>query len=520
MSFNVTIGNRDFSSALAQPNLHYAVQRYTKNVIGGCRQASIKATGGEKALWSLIDKIRCPVTISFVEQGSVATWWGFMEGVQIIYKNIKIGVSAREMSNRVAVAYSYLEAGTTGAGERKTTSWAEDTTSTAEFGDKEVLIGMGDSEDTAAEQLRDTILDLRKNPIPTIDWGAGGAIANHAIITCVGWWDSLDWSYYANSVGLEEHTDYDNSQNVGAGAASTKAEQQFQVGAAWYGYTVQIHVQKSGTPADNLTVGLYDDNAGSPNNLLSSGVVAGGNISTTSDWVTFTMAAPVSLSTGTPYHIVVSRSGANDGSNYYIISVDEALGYASGDFQLWGGAAWGARSPNADMAFKVGGQEQTSTQMDNMITDEGEFMNVVNIEDASGVYSNQYRDGDHKTQYEVEKHMATGDNNGVRYLSEVSVDREARVYLEPTYNAALAHLLKKNGTLANHLNSPIVPEYCTVGVWVNTQDVIPLAGTSTRLSNLSPIFIESAEYNGNTGKCRYIPRGVPKPWDLIKVVEP
>ena len=518
MSFLVTIGNRGFTTPLAQPDLQYSVQRYTTSVIGGPKQATIKAVGGEKALWSLIDKLRCPVTIAFKDQGSKRVWWGYVEGVQVIYGGLKIGVSLKDMYNRVAVAYSFLQAGTTGAGERKTTAWAEDTVSSDEYGEKEILHGMGDSETSAAEQLRDTILDLRKNPIPSIDWGEGSG-TGQAIITCKGWWDTLDWSYYANSEGLEEHTTYDNSQDLGAAAGNTKVEQQFQIGTAWYGWTVQIRVSKKGAPADNLTVAIFDDNAGDPDNSLGSGVVAGGDISTSSDWVTFSIS-PVSMAAATDYHIVISRSGANDSDNYYVVSVDEGLGYADGDLQLWGGAAWGARSPDADLAFKVGGMKQTSDQMTNTITAEGEHISNVNVEDASGVYSNQYRNGDHKTQYEVEKHMETGNSSGTRYISEATIDRETRVYLEPTYNASLAYLLRKDGNLTNHLGAFVHPEHCTVGVWVNTKDVIPLAGSSTRLSNLSPIFIESAEYNGASGKCRYIPRGVPEPWELVKVVEP
>ena len=519
MTLNVIVGNRGFTAPVIQPDLQYQIQRYSWNVVGGPRQATIKATGGEKALWSLIDKLRCPVTVAFKEHGSEPVWWGFVEGIQIVYKDIKIGVSLREMSNRVAIAYSYLQAGTTGAGERKTTAWVEDAESSDEYGEKEILHGMGDSEDTAAEQLRDTILDLRKNPIPSIDWG-GGSGGNHAIITCRGWWDTLDWAYYANSEGVEEHTTYDNNQNLGDAAGHTKVEQQFEVGTTWAGYTIQVRLRKEGTPTDNFQLGFYTDSGGSPNAELSSGSKAGADISTTADWVTITTANPIALNSGTPFHIVASRSGANDGSNYYVLSVDEGLGYADGDLQLWGGAAWGARSSDADLTFKIGGQEQTSVQMDNMITDEGEHIAVVNIEDASGVYSNQYRNGDHKAQYEIEKHMETGNSSGTRYLSEVTTNREARVYLEPTYNSSLAYLLKKDGSLSNHLNSFVHPEFCTVGVWVDTKDVIPLAGASTRLSNLSPVFIESAEYSGMSGKCRYTPRGIPEPWELIKVVEP
>ena len=113
-----------------------------------------------------------------------------------------------------------------------------------------------------------------------------------------------------------------------------------------------------------------------------------------------------------------------------------------------------------------------------------------------------------------------GDENGTRYVSEVSIDREARVYLEPTYNSALAYLLHKSGELTNHLGSYTPAEYCTVGVWVNTKDIIPLNTNSTRLSNFSPIFIESAEYNGQTGKTKYTPRGIAEPWDILKVIEP
>lgn len=519
MSFVVSIGNRDFSDAIAQPEVKWTVDRYKKHVIGGCKDASLKAYGGELALWSLVEKLRCPITVRHREQGNERVWWGFIEGVEIVYKNLRFGVSLKEMNNRVAVAYSYLEAGSTGAGQRKTTSWAENTDSSGEFGDKELLHALGDSEDDQAEQLRDTLLDLRKYPIPTIDWGGGGG-DNYAIVNCRGWWDSLDWSYYANSAGLEDHQTYDAEQNVGDVAANTKVEQQFQTATAWDASLVKIRVKKEGSPSDNLQVHIYDDSGGDPNSLLVSGTVAGADISATADWDSFSMSSPVALSAATDYHVVIDRSGANDGSNYYVVSVDEALGYASGDLQLWGGAAWGARSPNADLAFQVGGVEMTSVQMESMIDDEGEFIATSTIEDDSNTYTSQYRDGDTKTQFEIETLMQTGDSNGTRYISTVTRDREARVYLEPTYNSLPPHLLDRNGNLKTSMGGVVAPENATVGVWVETQGVIPVQASFTRFSNLSPIFIETAEYNGNSGKCRYTPRGVPEPWDLTKVIEP
>lgn len=76
---------------------------------------------------------------------------------------------------------------------------------------------------------------------------------------------------------------------------------------------------KSGAPADNVVVKLESDSAGAPSGtVLSTGSIAGGTISLSFTGYDFALSPTVNITAGTKYWIVMSRSGANDASNYYL----------------------------------------------------------------------------------------------------------------------------------------------------------------------------------------------------------
>jgi len=70
-------------------------------------------------------------------------------------------------------------------------------------------------------------------------------------------------------------------------------------------------------------------------------------------WVAFDFSVPPQLTAGTQYHLVLKRSGAVDGSNYYLWGADQSSpGYADGAGSVYGGS-WQATSPATDHAFQV-----------------------------------------------------------------------------------------------------------------------------------------------------------------------
>lgn len=91
---------------------------------------------------------------------------------------------------------------------------------------------------------------------------------------------------------------------------------------------IKIRIKKVGTPADNFQVQAFsDDESDKPSatNLSSIATLAGGSIGATITEYTFTLTESSTntllLNKNAKYHIVASRSGANDASNYYQIDV-------------------------------------------------------------------------------------------------------------------------------------------------------------------------------------------------------
>lgn len=114
--------------------------------------------------------------------------------------------------------------------------------------------------------------------------------------------------------------------------------------------TIYATIAKVGAPADNLTIEIQSDSAGSPSNTpITNGTsnnVAGSGLSTTdSTYQTFTFASAFSLTADTPYWVVFKRTGAADSTNYYLVTgTQSSSDYASfvGKLYTASGAAWTA----------------------------------------------------------------------------------------------------------------------------------------------------------------------------------
>ncbi len=61
----------------------------------------------------------------------------------------------------------------------------------------------------------------------------------------------------------------------------------------------------------------------------------------------------------------------------------------------------------------------------------GEFLQGVIIENASGITTNPYKNGDSTALYELESLLLTGTSNSRRLLCEVTQNRYLRIYEEP-----------------------------------------------------------------------------------------
>lgn len=194
MSWSVNFFGRAFQNFVAPHGTTFLPRRYSWHALGGPDWAEVTVSSAPMDVWRLLGWLRYGVEIR--NQLHQRVWWGYVESVSITVGAIRIGVSLETMHNRVAVVYSYVEPSTQSVGTRATTTWAQDDESVAAYGIKEVLTSIDGATVEQAENARDVHLAQNRLPVPMPDTRAGDDL--EAQLFCRGWWDTLNWRYYAN----------------------------------------------------------------------------------------------------------------------------------------------------------------------------------------------------------------------------------------------------------------------------------------------------------------------------------
>ncbi|PKN87789.1 MAG: hypothetical protein CVU46_03150 [Chloroflexi bacterium HGW-Chloroflexi-8] len=488
---------RDFSDLIIPLNLEFVIERYSWSTFGGPKQASITARGDRASLFELVNHLRAPVEI-LNEKGD-CVWWGYIANLTVSWEAIGFGVDLETMYNRVAVAYTIQN-------QRYTTQWSGDADAIAEYGQKEILLSKSDTTEADALQLRDTSLAGSKYPIPTMQFA--GDSSGEARITCLGWLQTLEWEYYLNTAGKESYeTSGKGGREIGEDDRPIFAQSlQIAAATAWIATSIWLHVWKQGSsnPTDNLVVSIKEDSGGVPGTTLASGLIAGANIDTSSEWIEFVLSSAVTLEPATTYWIHIARSGSVAESNYFMVDTNLNNGYSRGAPKYWNTNLniWVDASHKGDLLFKLVGAQETSTQIATLVTTCGQFFDGSIIEILSGIESNPYRDGDSPALYELEKLLSAGTSNSRRLLCVVTRNRKLRVYEETSKPAVTKNsfALNKGGNLLTQFLSLVDPSHCTVGIWCHLQDVIPASVDLSMVADPSLFLIEEAEYDVKSGE--------------------
>lgn len=292
-----------------------------------------------------------------------------------------------------------------------------------------------------------------------------------------------------------------------------KIAQSFSLGynANWTVERVVIRIQKVGTPSDNVTVGIYSDSAGLPGTLIEAASVASSAISTNMGWVAFVLTNVNTLSYGTTYWIVISRSGSNSPTDFYLVDMDEELSYSRGALTLYDGSTWVGRIVDADLIFQVMGSVITTTQISSIVTDVGSFLAGTIIETASAIGGNQYRNGETTALDEVTALLELGTSSNKPLFAEVTPERYLKVYEQPA-NTLTNLMMDMDGRLTTLAGGPLDPGKLPHGQWVTLADIPPTVAT---LAPITPFLIERAGYDCASGEYDEIePAGTPDPWDV------
>jgi hypothetical protein len=516
----VAFKQRDFSDALGFPEVAFVPRRYGWSALGGPEFATLTAFGPAHALWSLTHQLRAPVEV--LDGRGTAVWWGYLASVTVRVGAITVGVSLDTLYNRVAVAYAHVAPGTTTAGTRATTAWAQNDDSVSRYGSKELLASLQSASPELAEARRATLLAQHRYPIPLVEQVAPGRGSLSATLRCRGWWATLGWTYYDRAAYVEEHTDDANTsdQTLGAAAGNTRVTQSFQLTAAWTAYSVQVRLKAVESPGDSVRLDLCADNSGAPGTVLDSVTVPASSLTTSYQWIEFALDPLQDLAGSVTYWIVLRRTGGLDATNHYAVEVDEDLGYTSGQLRLYNGSTWVARTPDADVLFSVTGVEETTTQVATAVGDAGEFITAVDVVDASGVYSSPYRSGDDELLAVVGELLAGGTSDGRRLLTRVTRDRVLRVYEEPELDTGAIELfVNADGRPEDRWGNARLAHTCPVAQWCALKDVIPPTLSVSQMSDPSYFFVERAEFDVQQQVWLPEPRGVPSAWDLGQLLQ-
>ncbi|MGD9725213.1 MAG: hypothetical protein AB7V39_02230 [Nitrospiraceae bacterium] len=191
--------------------------------------------------------------------------------------------------------------------------------------------------------------------------------------------------------------------------------------SGWTAAKLMIKLRKVGTPADAVRIRLASYASGAPTTTLETVDIAAASIGEAAAWLTVTLSNLVAMSSG--QCIRISRSGANDPANYYMVDLDGDGEYAGGSIRLYDGSAWVDPVEEASLLFRIEGATATTTQMGEIVAAVGQsFVTGVDIIDASGVTTLQYRDGDRTGLEELERLLEFGSASGERMLAMVTVD--------------------------------------------------------------------------------------------------
>jgi len=492
MSYRVIFQKRDFSRT-SQPGLRFTVEKMRWSCFGGCERALLRAEGNPTALEDLKHWLRYPVTI-FNEQDA-PVWWGFMWSVKIFGAGCAETETMEGMANKIAVFHTSL-APLDQPEDSNLTAWAEDSTSQARYGVIEKVIRRQNIDDSFAEQLRDISLQELKDPQVRLDPLIGEE--GFAEMECRGWMSTLDWKVYQNTGGMIANTvGQDGTQILGSSSSYARLAQSIQNSTALTVNSVDVRVRRQGSPIDNLALAVQADSGGQPSGTdLRSASVAGSSLENERyPWVRFSFSKPVSIAAGTPYWLVLTRSGSYSGSDHYVFGVDEKLSYPDGTFRIYNASisAWAPRTPTCDLIFRVLGTSLTTQQLNDIYTIGNQFFTGMDLRINSGINTPAYEVGYDSCLKEFERLLELGTSNN--RLMNAWVNEDLKVIIrEQAQKGTRDHFIDEKGRFYDQYGNRMLGGVVPVGEWVKMK-----AGHGTEKP---AVFVKSIEISGANGQTK------------------
>lgn len=472
--------------------LEVEVENYSKTIFGGCDRAEIMVRGKQELLFELINYLRNGVEI-YDEFGN-AVWWGFVGRAEIANGETEITADLDEMSNKIAVAYNLISAGGSTVGLRRTSPWVEDADSIAKFGTKELLESGGSM--TAVEALGLATRLRNEMSFPRAYVVSGGR-KGEAKLECFGWWHTLGWRYCRVPTELAL-----SFQTIGeAGTAlldGVKVAQSFRATSDINLAEVEIHARKVGGAGD-INVGLCPvDAEGKPGEPVRSGTIHSADIGMTAEWVKAVFQEALMLVPGKTYFLTLESDWSTE-SSYQVITLDQNNGYQSGTFMEFIDDQW--VEAQKDMPFRLYNNvlTETSQQIQNYLTDSGQFFRRVFIESRSGFYAESFRNGDTTTLTEAEDLLRIGTSNYRRLLAKVNADLSVEVWEAEDEPIRPAVEVRADNRLYWRAGAPVGEHFDPVGMWISIEPVFIGALENATLTGKKSFFCDAMEWSRGSG---------------------
>lgn len=266
---------------------------------------------------------------------------------------------------------------------------------------------------------------------------------------------------------------------------------------AWKAAEVWVRARKVGSPSDSMRVDLCSDSSGSPGSVLDYQTITASAMLQNANWIQLSLASTADITYGTTYWIVVYRTGANSGTDYYSVGVDEDIQRSGGSLKIYNGSSWGSRPTDAAMPFQIWGATDTTTQMADILGAEGQFIEGNSIRDDSAIAKRQYRDGSTDALYELEKLLAEGTSGGDSLLVRMTPEFYAIIEAQPTNWDYAPVILRQGPELVTPGGRRVEEGVLPVGQWCIVDGVTDdVAG----LAPMSPFLIGYLNYNAVRGE--------------------
>jgi len=411
-------------------------------------------------------------------------WWGYLEQVSQVHGELQSTVGMTDVANRIAVRFRDL--GGAEPGEISQTAWVDNLESQSVYGIKESIYQVGFTLRTNAELT--AAVRLKEQAWPEVKLGSNAPslidTLGACFLECRGWMQTLGWRVWPGLSAVTAHSSSQQGiQPLGDASASRRVAQSFLVKDSLQFNRLAIRARKQGNPTDSLQFSLQTSLNGKPSGvelvaqLLSASELSGESYG----WVEVKLSAPVNLEVGTPYWLILERSGGVDPGNYYLLGLDENQGYKDGTLLIYDqfNATWNSRLPGADLLFRLTGVLEQVEQMRQVVDYGGQFLNLFTADFGESQLLPPLGDEGQDCLTVFRTLIKQGNADLEPLCAGIDPNRNLNIWKKPVaINVKLR--LSAGGNLETRFGTPLDAPWQAVGQWLQPGNARPLY-----LSNLS-----------------------------------